>query len=90
MDMVSSLFTIPGDTRQHQPKKQQRGSPKQSSLGSREEPVVITVKPEAFELFEEAKSKVEHHRTNQFNQLGRRVSSKLQSFLKQLDDTSQS
>lgn len=43
------------------------------------------MKAQASRLFSEAKSDLEMHRTNKFNQLGNRISNKLQSFLKQLD-----
>lgn len=86
MTMLKSNFFIPGDEQlQQQQQQQQRRSALSSARTSKDEQ--LSIKPQASELFREAKIRLDHYRTNQFNQLGRRVNNKLQSFLKQLDGT---
>lgn len=46
------------------------------------------IKPQASRLLQNAQKDLEKHRTEHFNQLGKRINDKLQSFLKQIDNDS--
>ena len=48
----------------------------------------LLIKPQASRILQDAQKDLEKHRTEYFNQLGKRIDDKLQSFLKQLDSDS--
>lgn len=78
MRVVKSQFRIPGSE-----------APTEycSTAGSENKEEHPPIKPQASKLFHQAQEELDKHRTQQFNQLGKRMNSKLHSFLKQLDGT---
>ena len=75
MDMIRTQFYIPDIEKQD----------KDSSNKDREEPSLI--KQQASELFHEANEKLEKHRLNQFNQLGKRIKNRSQIFRSHFDNS---
>ncbi len=76
MAMIGSQFSIPG-----------RREPSEVSTTAKDpqDPPAPAFKPPSQKSYQEAKSELEKHRANMFNQLGKSISSKLHSVLKQLD-----
>ncbi len=73
-------------TKFHIPDTEESPGPEASSTESdnKEEQHPI-IRPQASKLFHEAHNELEKFRTDQFNQLGKRINKKQQSFLKLLD-----
>ena len=75
MKMVKTQFLIPCSEE----------SAEVSTAGTENKEELHPVKPQSSKLFHHAQEELEKYRTHQFNQLGQQISSKLHSFLKQLD-----
>jgi hypothetical protein len=75
MRTVRTQFFVPG------PVALSEGSSAEAE--SKEEQHHIKTRPS--KSFQDAQEEVEKQRTHQFNQLGKRINTKLNSFLKQLD-----
>lgn len=75
MKMIKAQFCIPVYD-------ERCGNSGKDSRSKEEQPMI---KKQTSRLFHEAKSELEKHRTNQFNQLGKRISIRIQNLLKQLD-----
>lgn len=75
MRAVRTQFRIPGS---EEPTEH-------SSTASENKEEQHPIKPQASKLFHQAQEELDKHRTQQFNQLGKRMNTKLHSFLKQLD-----
>lgn len=75
MKQVETQFLIPGS----------KEPTEMSSIESDNKEEQHQIRPQASKLFHQAQEEVEKYRTQQFNQLGKRINNKLHSFLKQLD-----
>ena len=79
MAMIGSQFYIPGRV-----EPSEAGTAKEFQI--RDDPLPTPFRPLSDQRsHEEAKSELENHRINLFNQLGKNISTKLHSVLKQLD-----